>query len=190
MCICISTATYLFADDVMRQPDYPQGYPTEWGSYCQIFGTAIADYGMDPELTQDWLLTEKIRNGLTAIPTLSIVTDKDNFFSHENDSVTGGIYIYTGTPVGDGTGRDWVRPVSMELFGGSQDYDITADCGVKIHGGHSRLPEKTPKHSLRLMFKKEYGEAKLNYPLWGEDGPETFGAHNTHATSGRGASNG
>ncbi len=170
----ISTATYLFADDVMRQPDYPQGYPTEWGSYCQIFGTAIADYGMDPELTQDWLLTEKIRNGLTAIPTLSIVTDKDNFFSHENDSVTGGIYIYTGTPVGDGTGRDWVRPVSMELFGGSQDYDITADCGVKIHGGHSRLPEKTPKHSLRLMFKKEYGEAKLNYPLWGEDGPETF----------------
>lgn len=168
------TATYLFADDVMRQPDNPTGYPSQWGSFCEITGTAPADYGMDQTMALDELLAPHIRDGLTAIPTLSLVTDKDHFFSHQRDPQTGGIYIFTGTPVGDGVGRDWERPVSMEIFGGQQHYDITVDCGVKIHGGHSRLPEKTPKHSLRLMFKSQYGPAKLNYYLFGEDGPKKF----------------
>lgn len=170
----ISTATYLFAFDVMNQPAAPKGYPSTWGDYCQIEGTAMADYEMDPEMTGNKTLSPKIQEGLTAIPTLSIVTDKNNFFSHENDPETGGIYIYTGTPTGDGTGRDWVRPISMELFGGDQHHDVTADCCVKIHGGHSRLAEKTPKHSLRIMFKSSYGESKLKYKIFGDDGPEKF----------------
>ncbi len=170
----ITTATYLFTDDVLNQPAQPEGYPSTWGSFCQISGTAPADYEMDPEMTDDETLARKIIDGLTAIPTLSVVTDKGFFFSHDNNPTTGGIYIYTGTPVGDGTGRDWERPVSVELFGGAQQYDLTVDCGVKIHGGHSRLPEKTPKHSLRLMFKSEYGPGKLTYYLFGEDGPKKF----------------
>ena len=170
----VTTATYLFADDVMRQPDHPEGYPSTWGEYCQISGTAIADYGMDAEMTGNPALATKISGGLTSIPTLSVVTDKNNFFSHENDSLRGGIYIYTGTPVGDGTGRDWTRPISMELFGGAQNFDITTTCGIKIHGGHSRLAEKTPKHSFRLMFKSEYGPGKLNYPVFGQEGPAKF----------------
>ena len=180
----VTTATYLYASDVMAQPSLPEGYPEFWGSYCQISGTAIGDYEMDPEMVNDADLAPKIQAGLTAIPTLSIVTAPDNFFSHENDEETGGIYIYPGTPVGDGTGRDWERPVSMELFGSisdgsgdadvSQLYDLTVDCGVKIHGGHSRLPEKTPKHSLRLMFKSKYGPSKLHYPVFGLHGVKKF----------------
>lgn len=180
----VTTATYLFADDVLAQTNCPEGYPAEWGHYCQMSGTAIADYEMDPEMTEDPELAAKIKAGLTAIPTLSIVTDKDYFFNHENDSVRGGIYIYTGTPVGDGTGRGWERSVSMELFGSTKGdangegestaYDLTVDCGVKLHGGHSRLPEKTPKHSLRLMFKSEFGPNKLNYPIFGSRGAKKF----------------
>lgn len=170
----ITTATFLFAFDVMNQPAEPEGYPSLWGSYCQIQGTAIADYEMDPEMTGNKTLSQKIRDGLTAIPTLSIVTDKNNFFSHSDNPETGGIYIYTGTPIGDGTGRNWIRPISMELFGGSLQHDVTADCCVKIHGGHSRLAEKTPKHSLRIMFKSAYGESKLKYQIFGEEGPSKF----------------
>ena len=170
----VATATYLFADKVMQQPANPAGFPSTWGDYCELWGTAVADYEMDPEMTRDPQLSGSIKEGLTAIPTLSIVTNPDYFFSHENSEDTGGIYIYTGTPVGDGTGRGWERPISMELFGGPENHDVTADCGVKIHGGHSRLAEKTPKHSLRLLFKKTYGAGKLKYPVFGDAGPKKF----------------
>ena len=76
----VTTATYLFANDVIKQSNTPNGYPSTWGDYCDILGTAIADYEMDPEMVNDATLKNKILNGLTEIPTLSIVTDKDNFF--------------------------------------------------------------------------------------------------------------
>ena len=170
----IATATYLFMDDVLKQSDTPQGYPTEWGQYTQMSGTAPADYGMDSEMTNDAVLAPKIRKGLQALPILSIVTDKGNLFSHENDEETGGIYIFTGPPVGDDTGHGWTRPASIELIGGEQAHDLSATCGLRLHGGHGRLAEKNPKHSFRLVFKEKYGAKTLKYPLFGEDEPAKF----------------
>ncbi len=170
----VTTATYVIPSATLNQTNTPSGYPTTWGAYASIKGTAKADYEMDPEMTGDENLKSKITEGLSAIPTLSIVTDKDNFFSKELDEQTGGIYIYTGAPVGSGEGRDWERPISMELFGGSYGHDITIDCGIKIHGGHSRLAEKNPKHSLRLMFKSNYGPSKLKYKVFPDGGPSKF----------------
>lgn len=170
----VTTATYLFMKDVLSAPDVPTGYPNQWGPFIETSGTAPGDYGMDPEIAGNTQLKPKVTEGLEALPTLSVVTNKDNFFKHSRDSVTGGIYIYTGPPVGDHTGRDWVRPVSVELFGCGED--LTVDCGVKIHGGHSRLAEKTPKHSLRLMFKEKYGteKGKLKYSIFGKEGPKKY----------------
>ncbi len=168
----VATATYLFLDDVLKQSDTPEGYPSEWGKFCQIKGTAPADYGMDPEMTGDSQLAPKIREGFKTLPILSIVTDKDNLFSHVNDSVKGGIYIFTGPPVGDDTGHGWTRPASVELFG--MGHDLSANCGLRLHGGHGRLAEKNPKHSFRLVFKKEYGKKTLEYPLYGEGEPDKF----------------
>lgn len=164
----ITTASYLFLSSFLSQPNNPEGYPDKWGKYTQRSGTAKADYEMDPEMTGDPVLREKITQGLYTLPILSIVSDKDNFFSHEKNSETGGIYIYTGPPVGDNTGNGWTRQASAELFGGPQQHDFTTDCGVRLHGGHGRLPEKNPKHSFRLVFKKEYGPSKLEYPLFGD----------------------
>lgn len=163
----ITTATYIFVSSVLNQPNNPEGYPDKWGKYAQRSGTAIADYEMDPEMTGDAALREKISKGLFTLPILSLVSDKDNFFSHERNAETGGIYIYTGPPVGDNTGKGWSRPASAELFGGPQNHDFTIDCGVRLHGGHGRLAEKNPKHSFRLLFKSEYGPSKLNYPVFG-----------------------
>ena len=41
-------------------------------------------------------------------------------------------------------------------------------CVPLFHGGHSRLPEKCPKHSFRIDFQSEYGPSKLDYPLFGK----------------------
>ena len=168
----IVTATYLFVDDILAQSDTPSGYPTTWGSYTQMAGTAPADYGMDSEMTTDATLRPLIIDGLKSLPVLSIVTDKDNLFSHENDSVRGGIYIFTGPPVGDATGHGWTRPASIELMGSG--HDLTAACGLRLHGGHGRLAEKNPKHSFRLVFKEKYGAKTLKYPLFGDDEPSKF----------------
>ena len=170
----ITTASYIFVASVLSQPNNPEGYPAEWGQYTQFGGTAVADYEMDPEMTNDATLRPKIIEGLKQIPILSVVTDKDNLFSHENNEETGGIYIFTGPPVGDPTGNGWTRQCSAELFGGPQQHDLTIDCGLKLHGGHGRLAEKNPKHSFRLQFKEQYGAKSLKYPVFGDSEPQKF----------------
>ena len=178
----VTTATYLFVEDILKQSNTPEGYPDTWGRYCQINGTAKADYEMDPEMTNDPVLRPKIIEGLQSLPVVSIVTDPDNLFSHENDSVRGGIYIFTGPPVGDNTGHGWTRPASVEIFspqssmvnGQSSMVNGQWSCGLRLHGGHGRLPEKNPKHSFRLVFKEKYGPKTLKYPLFGEDEPSKF----------------
>ena len=71
----ITTASYIFINSVLSQPNNPEGYPAEWGKYAQINGRAIADYEMDPEMTNDPVLRPKIIEGLKQIPILSVVTD-------------------------------------------------------------------------------------------------------------------
>ena len=170
----ISTVSYIFTHSVISQTDSPEGYPDTWGKYTQFNGTAKADYGMDQEMTHDVSLRSRIEAGLKDLPILSIVTDKDNLFSHENDEERGGIYIFTGPPVGDDTGHGWTRAASAELFGGPQYHDLSTTCGLRLHGGHGRLAEKNPKHSLRLVFKDIYGPKTLKYPIFGEGEPDQF----------------
>ena len=147
----VTTATWIFAADVLKQSDHPAGYPDEWGYYTQIGGIATADYGMDPEMTNDKKLAPKIIEGLKSLPVLSIVTDKDNLFSHENDEERGGIYIFTGPPVGDNTGHGWTRPASIELIGGPQQHDLTADfvCMVDMAVWQKRIPSTPSVWCLR-----------------------------------------
>ena len=172
----VGTASYIFVNSVLNQPNNPAGYPAEWGYYTDVnrWERAIADYEMDQEMTSNPTLRPKIIEGLKQLPILSIVSDKDNFFSHENDPDRGGIYIFTGPPVGDATGHGWTRPTSVELFGGPQQHDLSTSCGIRLHGGHGRLAEKNPKHSFRLVFKEQYGPKTLRYPLYGEDQPSKF----------------
>ena len=170
----ITTASYIMMSSVLSQPNNPEGYPYTWGQYTQFEGTAIADYEMDQEMTTNATLRPKIIEGLKQLPILSVVTDKDNLFSHENDEEKGGIYIFTGPPIGDPTGNGWTRQCCAELFGGPQQHNLTIDCGIKLHGGHGRLAEKNPKHSFRLQFKKTYGPSSLDYPLFGKNGPQKF----------------
>ena len=166
----VVTASYIFPASVLEQPALPEGYPATWGSYTSMSGTAQADYEMDPELTSISAYAKKIKDAFYSIPVLSIVTDKGNLFNKEKDEQTGGIYIYTGTS--DSNGRGWERPTSIELMGNG--HDLTTTCGLKIHGGQGRVPEKNPKHSFRLTFKSEYGDKSLRYPVYGEGNVARF----------------
>lgn len=168
----ISTQTYIFPDDVINQPADPPDYPSDWGFFLSINGIAPADYEMDPEMVADPEFAVLLREALLDLPVVSLVTDKDFLFSKRYDPDTGGIYIYTGTA--GGTGYGWERPVSFEYFDAYDSVSLQMNCGIRIHGGEGRRPEKSPKHSFRLIFRSEYGPSKLNFPLFGNHADSSF----------------
>ncbi|MCP4261373.1 MAG: hypothetical protein GY774_28310, partial [Planctomycetes bacterium] len=157
----IDTHTYIFLYDVIRQTQQEalfSGYPNEW------WGGYPADYEMDPDIYNDRDYTNLMDDALVSIPTISLVTNKDNLFSHEDDPEHGGIYIYTGHSITGG--RGWERPVSAEFFIQNGQNEFHANCGLRIQGGENRRPNKCPKHSFSLRFRSEYGPSKLNFKLF------------------------
>ena len=171
----VLSATYIFPNDVLTQPVSPAGYPAQWGEYVEMPGSfAIADYEMDPDIVNHDEYEDLMVPSLLSIPSLSVITDIKYLFSNVYDETEGGIYIYTGAP-GDERGLGWERPASVELLspdGSEEGFQI--NCGISIQGGHSRRPEKSPKHSFRLLFKSAYGPGRLEYPVFGDESPADF----------------
>jgi hypothetical protein len=152
--------TYLYLDDVIRQSprgETPAGWPATWGDH-------VVDYGMDPRIVNHRRFGgERLKAALRAIPTISVTTDLAHLF----DPSTG---IYANSPQ---EGREWERPASVELIhpDGSPGFQINA--GIRIRGTSSGVLTN-PKHSLRLFFRSEYGTPRLEYPLFGDEGPSSF----------------
>ncbi len=159
--------TYFFTDSILKQTNHPKGYPAEWGVFETIPGIAPADYEMDPEVCENLTYKPQFAAAFQDLPSISIVTDPDNIFSHSTDPKTGGIYIYTCS-TGKGIGQDWERPASVEYYDPKDQNWFQLNCALQLHGGASRVPEKTPKHSFRIEFKKEYGASKLDFPIFSE----------------------
>ncbi|MHC4749205.1 MAG: lamin tail domain-containing protein [Planctomycetota bacterium] len=157
----VETHTYIFVNDVINQSPNGQapgpGWPT--GS---VNGQVI-DYGMDRDVTYNQNYKYVVDDALLAVPTISLVTDLANLFDSSR-----GIYVNAGS-----SGRSWERPSSVELINpdGSDGFQI--DAGLRIRGGYSR-GSWNPKHAFRLFFRAEYGQAKLEYPLFGDEGADEF----------------
>jgi hypothetical protein len=155
-----ATETYIFTADVKLQSSTgvaPAGWPTG-----PINGQVL-DYGMDPDIVNNATWGPQIETALKSIPTISIVTDLDNLF----DSATG-IYVNPGND-----GRDWEREASVELINPDGTTGFQIDAGLRVRGGYSRSTDN-PKHAFRLIFRGEYGDAKLEYPLFGAGGMDVF----------------
>ena len=165
----VDTHTYVFLDDVLNQSSTPpEGFPATWG------GT-LTDWGLDQDPASvkliagdaNFTLTEArevIANSLTALPTMSIVMDIDDIFGSAR-----GIYANT-----QGGGMAWERPVSVELIEADGTTAFQTNAGIRIQGFTSRDPNLNPKHSLRLVFREQYGDAKLNYQFFDDSPVERF----------------
>ncbi len=94
---------------------------------------------------------EQVEAGmLTGLPILSIAVDATAMF-------------------GDG-GIDTIPeqtrelPISLEYFSSDRPDDgFQIDAGLAIHGGNARVHPKKP---YRLFFRRDYGPARLEYPLF------------------------
>lgn len=164
----IISHTYFFIDDIVQQPNNPVGYPSTWSKFKYKNGYAPADYEMDPQICKHNDYKDLMHDALLSVPTLSIVTSIGYLFSQEKDGETGGIYIFTGNSGEGGAGSDWERPVSVEYYDPATNKEFQLNCGLRLHGGNSRVPDNSQKHSFRLSFRSIYGPSKLKYRFFEE----------------------
>ena len=154
----VDTQSYLFVGDILRQSAdgrAPAGWPTSWGN------SQTTDYGMDPDIVNSAAFRNDMTNALLALPSFCLVTDQANLFNP-----TTGIYA---NPSGDG--RTWERPASLELIVPGGNGGFQENCGVRIRGGYSRSTDN-PKHAFRFFFREQYGKSRLEFPLFGDAGPQ------------------
>ncbi len=156
----VTTVTWLFLEDILDQGSTP---PSGWPANRQV-NNHVMEYGLRREIvTGD---SARLRNGMTnAIASISLVTDLDNLFGSQR-----GIYVNPGND-----GMAWERPVSIELIdpvrGSESEFQI--DGGLRIRGAYSRS-SGNPKHSFRLFFRSAYGQGKLRFPLFEDEGASEF----------------
>jgi hypothetical protein len=152
--------SFIFLSNVLQQRG--ANFPESWGTRSNQ--AVPAHYAMSAELVNDPAYHDRMLSGLRSIPSLSIVTDARNLFDPET-----GIYCHPMT-----NGVAWERPASVEMFDPGAGTVFEINCGLRIQGGWNRRPEESPKHSLRLVFKKDYGPSKLKVPLFGNKGAVEF----------------
>lgn len=149
--------TYIFIDKVKTQ-SFPGG---SWPG-SNVNGQII-DLNMDPKVVNSPAYSGLMDQSLFDIPTISVVTDLKNLF----DPATG-IYVNAY-----GHGLSWERECSVELINPDGTDGFNVNAGLRIRGGWSRH-DNFPKHSFRLFFREEYGNNKLFFPLFGNEGASEF----------------
>ena len=156
----VDTHTYFFLEDVRTQlanGAAPAGWPSN------AVNNQIFNYGMDPDITSRYTAQE-MTEALSAIPSVSITVDQED--------LTGGAQGIYVNP--NGRGRSWERKASLEIIHpDGTTSNVQSECGLRIRGGASRNTSN-PKHAFRLFFRGEYGDSKLNYPLFGAEGVDEF----------------
>jgi hypothetical protein len=161
----VVTHTFLFPDHVLDQPASPSGFPSTWGTDSSFPNNQVpADYEMDPDITTDPFHRPRLIEGLQSIPTLSLVLPVDDIFGSQ------GIYAHPERRVPSSPLSQVEKQVSIELLFPDGRRGFQIDGGLRIQGGASRQPRNSPKHSLRLLFKRDYGPGSLEFP-WFDDTP-------------------
>lgn len=151
------TRTFIFINDVIAQTAPGGNWPSG-----NVNGQVL-DYPMDTRITSDPRYSDLMDDALLDIPTISLTTDPYHLFNAQT-----GIYVNAKY-----RGREWERPVNMELINPDGSPGFNIDAGIRIRGGWSRHPEFA-KHAFRFFFRSEYGEGKLNFPLFGSEGADEF----------------
>ncbi len=153
------TQTYIFAESWKSQPDFPAGFSQSWGSFDASF-KVLADYGMNPEITNDPLYGPLVIPAMTqTFPVLCVSGGAEEIFGDN------GIH-------GNLRNTDSEVPVAVEYFNPLAPAEtFTARAGFQAHGGAVR---NYAKKGFRLDFTGEHGDGPLQYPLFAGSPVEAF----------------
>lgn len=145
-----------------------QRQPAGWGSLTS------GDYNMDTRVSSSTArstghgtlsVSQAMLHGLRDIPTVSIGMNRHDWAG------SSGIYSNSTS-----RGFAFERACSAEFI--PADGDVRSDwgenCGIRVQGGASRNPDRSPKHSLSLRFRNEYGAGRLRQDLFPEGPVKDF----------------
>lgn len=158
----VDTHTYIYTRDVILQSPNGEAPGPNWPA-PRTSGGQVYDYGMDPEVVTNAPWKQTIEDDLKSLPSFSVVMNLNDLF----DPATG-IYANPG-----GDTLVWERSCSLELIQPDGSKGFHENCGIRIRGGFSRTTDN-PKHAFRFFFREEYGSPKLNYPVFGSKGANSF----------------
>ncbi|MBQ4601110.1 MAG: lamin tail domain-containing protein [Oscillospiraceae bacterium] len=109
-----------------------------------------------------------------SLSVISIVSEPEGIWSYNTGIYVDGPGWTPGYPYhGANFWNDWERAATVSLLDGKEEGFVSVGCGLKIFGGFSRGQEKK---SFSCMFRRVYGESELAYPIFGEEGLETYEA--------------
>jgi hypothetical protein len=155
----VEAGSYIFVSDVVNQSpagQVPAGFPANG-----VNGQSM-NYGIDSDIINLYGASA-VQNSLLSLSTFSITTDSANLFNP-----TTGIYVNASN-----RGIDWERPANVELINTDGSLGFEVNVGLRIRGGYSRN-DFNPKHAFRFYFRSDYGDGKLEYPLFGDEGADEF----------------
>jgi hypothetical protein len=145
-----SFSTLIAISDIRHQTNERcvlRGYPRAWNG-------DPPDYEMDARVMSR-VDDAQISRAIRALPIVAIaVRDDDAFGVHG---------IYAAAKHAESERERWAYFEFIDTAGRSQ---VETACGIRIHGGGSRDYVNTPKHSLRIKFRKRYGRGTLRIPLF------------------------
>lgn len=103
---------------------------------------------------------------VTSLPVLSLVTDTNNLFGP-----TGIMEISPRNTIYRGLA--WERPVHAEFIRSEDNGGFALDAGLRVQGGNYirqrydyNLGGNFGKYSYRLYFRGDYGQTRLEYPMF------------------------
>ena len=105
------------------------------------------------------------------LPVVSMVTSPGNLWDINSGIYVMGLHAEEEEPYkGANFWMPWEKPASLTLFDHNGD-GFAVNCGIRIFGGFTRAMEKK---SFACVFRDRYGAADLEYPIFGEEGFDTY----------------
>jgi hypothetical protein len=143
-------------------------------------------------ITQTYIFNAS--EAIKSMPLVSIVGDaRESLYEPDGVmAIVGGYYDGDGVWRSDGPGsynnpihrgREYERPVSMEVIDPQTGINLQIDCGIRVHGSDYTRPRYTRgddwltcwngwpsmnsnKFSFNLFFRSSYGDKRFEYPFF------------------------
>ena len=124
-------------------------------------GDIINQSEMNPEITNSPTYRDELREALKRLPVVSLSFERNTIFGRS------GIYE---NPEDKGRGSE--REIHFEYFDpANPDDSVHEPAGLRIHGGNSR---QHPKKPLRIYFRDDYGDSRLEHDIFPDSPVKTF----------------
>jgi hypothetical protein len=154
--------------DFWRAP----GYDVPKATVLRVRAFSLRDEMPSRTITRSYFVGPHLQDRYN-LPVISLVTDSDHLFDPQT-----GIYVagagYDGNWQNSNywkRGRDWERPIHLEIFEADGKLGLAQDAGVRIHGGWSR---RWAFKSLRLYARSDYGQDTFAYRLFPDQPDENY----------------